>query len=110
MRIIPKKTKVSIEFFKGVDIIDLIIGMIGIFLVAMVVMSSLPFKLPLTMVLIIIFGVLLVPIDEDKNYEAVLYILRYFAHPKVVKRNGKRRAARRRQRPKERRRKNQERT
>ena len=43
MRIIPKKTKVSIEFFKGVDIIDLIIGMIGIFLVAMVVMSSLPF-------------------------------------------------------------------
>ena len=87
MRSIPKKTKVSIEFFKGVDIIDLIIGMIGIFLVAMVVMSSLPFKLPLTMVLIIIFGVLLVPIDEDKNYEAVLYILRYFAHPKVVKRN-----------------------
>ena len=61
-------------------------------------------------VLIIIFGVLLVPIDEDKNYEAVLYILRYFAHPKVVKRNGERRAARRRQRPKERRRKNQERT
>ena len=89
MRIIPKKTKVSIEFFKGVDIIDLIIGMIGIFLVAMVVMSSLPFKLPLTMVLIIIFGVLLVPIDEEM---------------------GKRRAARRRQRPKERRRKNQERT
>ena len=78
MRIIPKKTKVSIEFFKGVDIIDLIIGMIGIFLVAMVVMSSLPFKLPLTMVLIIIFGIaagILAALRQNKFVDRFLMVL-----------------------------------
>ncbi|MEG0988965.1 MAG: ATP-binding protein [Clostridium sp.] len=89
MRIIPKKTKVTIEFFKGIDIINMLIGFIGLSLVALIIMSTVPFKLPIITALIIIFAVLLAPIDEDKNYEVVLYVLRYLAHPRVVDNNKK---------------------
>ncbi len=40
MRIIPKKTKVSMEFFKGVEIPDVIVGLIGISIVISVVFST----------------------------------------------------------------------
>ena len=33
MRIIPKKTKVSMEFFKGVEIPDVLVGTVGITIV-----------------------------------------------------------------------------
>ena len=45
MRIIPKKTKVAMEFFKGVEIPDVLIGIVGLSMVISVIFSNLPFRL-----------------------------------------------------------------
>ena len=45
MRIIPKKTKVSMEFFKGVEIPDVMVGILGAAIVLSVVFSNLPYRM-----------------------------------------------------------------
>lgn len=84
MRIIPKKTKVSIEFFKGIDIIDMLIILVGIFLAALVFMSDIPFKLYVIVVVLVLFSILVTPMDDSKTYEYLIYLIRHLARPKRV--------------------------
>lgn len=84
MRIIPKKTKVSIEFFKGIDMIDMLIILVGIFLAALVFMSDIPFKLYVIVGVLVVFGLLVTPMDDSKTYEYVIYLIRHLARPKRV--------------------------
>lgn len=84
MRIIPKKTKVSIEFFKGIDMIDMLIILVGIFLAALVFMSDIPFKLYVIVGVLVIFGFLVTPMDDSKTYEYLIYLIRHLARPKRV--------------------------
>ena len=44
MRIIPKNTKVSTEFFKGVTLADMIVVFIGILIIFLIAISSLPYR------------------------------------------------------------------
>ena len=44
MRIIPKNTKVSTEFFKGVTLADMVVGFIGVLIVFLLAISSLPYR------------------------------------------------------------------
>lgn len=84
MRIIPKKTKVSIEFFKGIDVIDMMVIMVGIFLAALVFMSEIPFKLYIVIGVLVIFGLLVTPMDDSKTYEYLVYLIRHLARPKRI--------------------------
>ena len=56
MRIIPKKTKVAMEFFKGVELMDVAVGLIGAVIATAVFMSNLPFKLWIIIGVVIIFA------------------------------------------------------
>lgn len=80
MRIIPKKTKVSTEFFRGVSLWDVLVGFFGILVMFLVFLSSLPGKLWLELVLFFVFGLLLVRIDEAPNYKFLLQLVRHFSH------------------------------
>ena len=80
MRIIPKKTKVSTEFFRGVSLWDVLVGFFGILVMFLVFLSSLPGKLWIELVLFFIFGLLLVRIDEAPNYKFLLQLVRHFSH------------------------------
>lgn len=80
MRIIPKKTKVSTEFFRGVRLADVIVGFVGLLIMFAVFLSSLPGKLWIELVLFFIFGLLLVRIDDDPNYMLLLQILRHYSY------------------------------
>ena len=44
MRIIPKKTNVSLELFKGISIADFSVAALGITLGVLVLCSDIPFK------------------------------------------------------------------
>ena len=57
MRIIPKKTKVAMEFFKGVEVPDVIVGIIGISIVISVVFSNLPFRFYIGAAVGVLWGV-----------------------------------------------------
>lgn len=80
MRIIPRKTKIATEFFRGVTLADIIVGFFGILVMCVVFLSTLPGKLWIEIALFFIFGLLLARIDEEPNYLFLLKMLRHFSY------------------------------
>ncbi len=79
MRIIPKKTKVSMEFFKGVEIPDVFVGLIGVSIVISIVFSNLPFRLWIGTGVAVLFGASVVPVDGEKAYMMIYNAMKYLA-------------------------------
>ncbi|MCQ2518341.1 MAG: hypothetical protein MJ119_06205, partial [Lachnospiraceae bacterium] len=81
MRIIPKRTKVRLEFFKGIGIVDLIVGMVGVTIAALLFLSDLPGHIAISLLMVVFFIAIIVPIDDEKGYmmiyNAVLYLVRF---------------------------------
>ena len=73
MRIIPKKTRVTLEFFKGIEIPDLIVGLIGGLLILAVLMSQFPGKLWSCTIIFVLTVALIAPIDDQKAYVTLLW-------------------------------------
>jgi hypothetical protein len=84
LRIIPKKAKVSLELFKGVSLGDFCVGAIGISLATLVLCSNLPWKLYIITGIAVVFILLLLAIDEDKNYVFIGHIIKHFARPHEI--------------------------
>lgn len=80
MRIIPKRTKVSTEFFRGVSISDILVGFFGLLVMFFVFISSLPGRLWIDLGVFFVFALLLARIDEEPNYMFMLQLLRHFSH------------------------------
>lgn len=80
MRLIPGKTKVQIELFKGISLWDMLVAGIGALLVLLVLISTLPFKFYIVLVIGLIFVGLLVRMDTVPNYLYLLHILRHFSY------------------------------
>ncbi len=81
-RIIPGKTKVNIELFKGVTIGDIIVAGIAMVLILLVLLSNLPAKLIILFVIVAIAALLLVRLDAQPNYMFLLHILTYLGYSK----------------------------
>ena len=80
MRIIPKKTKVSTEFFRGVSLADVLVGFFGVLVIFFVFLSSLPYRLWIDLGLLFLFGFLLARIDDEPNYMFLFRMLRHFSY------------------------------
>ena len=79
MRVIPKKTKVAMEFFKGVEVPDVFVGIIGITIVISVVFSNLPFRLYIGAAIAVLFGASVVPVEGEKACMMLYNFLKYLA-------------------------------
>lgn len=81
MRIIPKKTKVRLEFFKGIGVMDMLVALIGASIVLSIFLSDIPGHVIIAIILGIIVIGLVVPIDDDRGYlmayNSLLYLARY---------------------------------
>ena len=82
MWLIPGKTKMAFEIFKNIGIPELIIAFITAALCSIILLSSLPFKYYIAIVLVILVFFLCYRIDDEPNYLYVLHIIRYFAMPR----------------------------
>ena len=80
MRLIPGRTKVKVELFKGVSIADMVIGAVFALLIVFVLTSSLPGKLYIAIGLLILAVALLARMDAEPNYLYLLHILRHFGY------------------------------
>ena len=85
-RLIPGKTKVQIELFKGVRLTDILVGLIAFLMIVFVVISSLPFKFYIVLGVLFIAGLLLVRMDTVPNYVYLLNMLRHFAYHRRYRR------------------------
>ena len=79
-RLIPGKTKVQIELFRGVTIGDVVIAGIGMVMLVLVLLSSLPHKLGFCIGVASAAALLLVRIDARPNYQFLFGILAHFAY------------------------------
>ena len=86
MRLIPGKTKVKIEFFKGISIWDILVGVVGAGLEIAILISSLPYRFYVMLGVGIIFAGLLVRLDTTPNYVYLLHILRHFCYKRHFER------------------------
>ena len=80
MRLIPGKTKVDIELFKGILLTDLLVGGISAAMIILVMLSSLPGRFIIALVFSVLAVGLLVRLDTVPNYIYVLHILRHFGY------------------------------
>ena len=78
MRIIPGNTKVQIEIFKVITLWDLLVGAIEAVMLALIVVSTLPFKMVFVVVHVFISVLLLTRIDKEPTYMYLIHILRHF--------------------------------
>lgn len=77
-RLIPGKTKVRIELFRGVTLADIIIGVVAMAMLVFVMLSTIPGKLWICLGIASVAVVLLVRLDEQPNYVYLLHILTFF--------------------------------
>ncbi|MCQ2552570.1 MAG: hypothetical protein MJ148_04425, partial [Clostridia bacterium] len=80
MRIIPGNTKVQIEIFKGITVWDLLVGAIAAIMLALIVVSTLPFKLVFAVIHVFISILLLVKLDKEPNYMYLIHILTHYGY------------------------------
>ena len=74
MRIIPKNTKVKMTFYKSVTVADVVIGFIGLVLIAIALSSNLAFKFLIAGGILVLFIPLYITFNEDRVYRLVGYL------------------------------------
>ena len=82
MRLIPGKTKVKIELFRGVTLGDVIIGLLGLIAVTLCAISSLPARWVIAGIIAVVFGILIVRFDDEAMYVFFWHMIRYRAYPR----------------------------
>ena len=71
MRLIPRQTKVKVQFFKNFSIMDAVIAFIGVAVIALILATSLSFKLILAAVALMFFVVLYIKVaPETRLYQS----------------------------------------
>ena len=86
-RLIPGKTKVQIELFKGVRLADVLVGLVAFLMIVFVVISSLPYKFYIVLGVLFIAGLLLMRMDTVPNYIYLVNMLRHFAYRRTYRRS-----------------------
>ncbi len=86
MRLIPGKTKVKIELFKGVGVADIIIGLAGAGLVTLMLLSTFPGRIYIAVGIAVIFGALVFRLDNEPTYMFIFNLLKYIAYPRAFMR------------------------
>ena len=80
MRLIPGKTKVHVELFRGITIGDILIGAVAATMLIFVLISNLPWKLGISIAIVAVVAMLLIRMDEQPNYVYVLHILSFLGY------------------------------
>jgi type IV secretory pathway VirB4 component len=83
MRIIPKNTKVKLQFYKGIGIADVIIGVIALAFIALAASSNLPNKYWIAVGILIVVIPMYIPLGEIKLYQAIGYAFKFLVVKKT---------------------------
>lgn len=85
-RLIPGKTNVQIELFRGITLGDVLIASIAAVMLIFVLISSLPHKFGICIGIGVFAGLLLIRLDEQPNYLYILHILSHFGYDRQFSR------------------------
>lgn len=82
MWLIPGHTKVKLELFKGVGVVDAIIGIISIIFTVALFSSNFEHKFAIFVVFAFIVTLLVIRVDDEPNYTFLVRIIKHVAYPK----------------------------
>ena len=85
MRLIPGKTKVNIELFRGITVWDVVVGGIALIMLVFVLISNLPGKLWVCLVIAALAAFLVIRLDEQPNYVYLLHVLSFFGYNRAFR-------------------------
>ena len=88
MRVIPKKTNVRLELFRGLEVVDVFVGGIGLGITILLLLANIPGHIYMAILIAIITVALVIPVDDDKGYLMLLYFMRYMGRPRRFKKRG----------------------
>lgn len=77
MRLIPRNTKVKLQFYKGITLTDIILALVCLALVAITLASNFYFKYLIALGVVCVFIPLFLPVGEERIYRSALYMLRH---------------------------------
>ena len=80
MRLIPGKTKVSVELFRGITLGDILVCAVAMAMLILVLLSNLPWKLGICIGVVVVAALLLLRLDEQPNYIYLLHILSFLGY------------------------------
>lgn len=91
MRIIPRRTKVKVEFYRNVSLVDLIIGVIGIGIELLLLFANFGRMQYVIMAVVLgVFVCLYLPVDGEKLYiQMGSWLVYSVSNKKFKKKNGK---------------------
>ena len=91
MRIIPRTTKVKIQFFRNISILDIIIAFAFLGLIVLLFLSNLGIARFILAAVVLVIGVaLFLPFDGDRFYLFIAHSIKYvFAVKRYTKNNAK---------------------
>lgn len=78
MRLIPGRTKVQIEFARGITIADVAVGGFFAAMIFVVISSTLSWRYYIALGLLVVAIILLVRLDAGPNYHYLLQVLRHY--------------------------------
>jgi len=86
-RIIPKKTKVRIQFYKNLSMKDALVILAGVVVIGLTLLSGLAIKFILAAIFALVFIILFVQVSpETRVYQSIGHFFRFvFANKKYVK-------------------------
>lgn len=89
MRIIPKQTKVKMQFYKGIGLYDIILGVIALAFIALAATSNLPNKYFIAIGILIVVAPMYIPLGDIKLYQALGYAFKFGIAQKRFDKNKK---------------------
>ena len=88
MRIIPKKTKVKVEFYRNISLVDILIGVVGIILEILLFFTNFGVATYAMMAIVLgIFICLYIPFDGEKMYLQIFNWIKYLVSKKKFVKN-----------------------
>lgn len=89
MRIIPKNTKVKLQFYKGIGLYDIFLGVIALAFIALAVTSNLPNKYMIAVGILVVVAPMYIPIGDIKLYQALGYVVKFGVAQKTFSKSKK---------------------
>lgn len=89
MRLIPRNTKVKLQFYKGITLPDIFLGLAGLALVAITLSSNFSFKYLLAVEIICVFAPLFLSVGNERIYMSVVYMFGHLFGRKRYTKDGK---------------------
>lgn len=88
-RILPRESKIKISFWRGITVSDLLLGLLGLLLFAIIVSGGGAIKIVCGIFFLCVYSALFFNIGGERGYYLLFYTLKYLVSNNIFTKQGK---------------------